>query len=40
MILQIIQQNFCEMLIGGRKIVHIDVFFAVTNIRTNVKNNS
>ena len=26
------------MLIGGRKIVNSDVFFSVTNIRTNVKN--
>ena len=28
------------MLIGGRKIVNSDVFFAVTNIRTNVQNYS
>ena len=38
MILQVIQQIFCEMLIGGRKIVNSDVFFSVTNIRTNVQN--
>ena len=40
MILQVIQQIFCEMLIGGRKIVNSDVFFSVTNIRTNVQNDS
>ena len=40
MILQVIQQIFCEMLIGGRKIVNSDVFFSVTNIRTNVQNYS
>ena len=28
MILQVIQQIFCEMLIGGRKIVNSDVFFS------------
>ena len=38
MILQVIQHIFCEMLIGGRKIVNSDVFFSVTNIRTNVQN--
>ena len=27
MILQVIQQIFCEMLIGGRKIVNSDGFF-------------
>ena len=36
--MQVIQQIFCEMLIGGRKIVYSDVFFSVTNIRTNVQN--
>ena len=40
MILQVIQQIFCEMIIGGEKIVNIDVFFLVTNIRTNVQNYS
>ena len=27
MIMQVIQQIFCEMLIGGKKIVNSDVFF-------------
>ena len=36
MILQVIQQIFCEMLIGGKKIVNSDVFIPVTNIRKNV----
>ena len=40
MILQVIQHIFCEMLIGGRKIVNSDVFFSVTNIRTNNQNYS
>ena len=40
MILQVIQQNFCEMLIDGRKIVNGDVFFKATNIRKNVQNDS
>ena len=40
MILQVIQQIFCEMIIGGRKIVKSDVFISVTNIRTNVQNDS
>ena len=40
MILQVIKQIFCEMLIGGRKIVNGDVFFSVTNIRTNVQEDS
>ena len=35
MILQVIQQIFCEMLIGGRKIVNNDNIFLITNIRTN-----
>ena len=39
-ILQVIQQIFCEMLIGGRKIVYTDTFFGVTNVRTNVQNDS
>ena len=29
---------FFEILIGGRNIVNSDVFFSVTNIRTNVQN--
>ena len=33
MIPQVIQQIFCEMIIGGRKIVIGDVIFEVTNIR-------
>ena len=40
MILQVIQQVFCEMLIGGRKIVNSDIFFGVTNIRKNAQNDS
>ena len=40
MILQVIQQIFCEMLIGGRKFVNSDMFFEVTNIRTNVRTDS
>ena len=32
--------DFCEMVIGGRKIVNSDMFFRVTNIRTNVQNDS
>ena len=32
--------DFCEMLIVGIKIVNSDVFFSVTNIRTNVQNDS
>ena len=39
-ILKFIQHIFCEMLIGGRKIVNGDIFFGVTNIRTNVQNYS
>ena len=35
MILQVIQHIFCKILIGGRKIVNSDIFFGVTNIRTN-----
>ena len=34
MILQVIQQIFCEMLIGWRKIVNSDNIFLITNIRT------
>ena len=34
MILQVIQQIFCEMLIGGRNVFNSDMFFSVTNIRT------
>ena len=40
MILQVIQQIFCEMLIGGIKMVYTDIFFEVTNIRTNGQNDS
>ena len=40
MILLVIQQIFCEMLIGGRNNVNSDVFFLVTNIRKNVQNDS
>ena len=40
MILQVIQHILCEMIIGGNKIVNKDVFFSVTNARTNVQNNS
>ena len=32
--------DFCEMLIGGRKIVTSDMFFGVTNIMENVQNYS
>ena len=37
MILQVIQQIFFEMLIGGRKIVNSDNIFLITNFRTNVQ---
>ena len=40
MILRVIQQICCEMLIGGEEIVNSDVFFLVTNITTNVQNDS
>ena len=40
MILQVIQHIFCEMLIGGRKLFYTDMFFEVSNIRTNVQNDS
>ena len=40
MILQVIQQIFCEMLIGGIKIVNSDDIFLITNIRTNVQEDS
>ena len=40
MILQVIQRVFCEILIGGRKIVNSDVFFSVTNISKNIQNDS
>ena len=39
-ILQVIQHFFCEMLIVGRNIVNSDMFFAVTNIRTNIQNDT
>ena len=32
--------DFCEMLIGGSKIVNSDMCFGVTNTKTNVQNNS
>ena len=38
MILQVIQKIFCEILTGGRNVLNSDVFFSVTNIRTNVQN--
>ena len=37
MILQVIQQFFCEMSIRGKKTVNTDIYFEVTNIRTNVR---
>ena len=40
MIPQVIQQMFCEMLVGGRNFLNSDVFFPVTNIRKNVQNDS
>ena len=40
MILQVIQQIFCEILIGGRKIANSDGFVLITNIRTNVQEDS
>ena len=40
MILQVIQKMFCEMLIGGRKVVNSDNIFFLTNIRTNVQQDS
>ena len=40
MILQVIQQIFFEILIGGRKIVNSDENFLITNIRTNVQEDS
>ena len=36
--LQVIQQCFCDMLICGRNIANSDMFFGVTNIITNVQN--
>ena len=38
--MQVIQQIFCDLLNSERKIVNCDMFFEVTNIRTNVKNDS
>ena len=38
--LQVIQQIFCDMLICGIKIVNSDMFFSVTHILTDVQNNS
>ena len=40
MIPQAIQKIFCEVSIGARKAVNNDIFFEVTNIRTNVQNYS
>ena len=40
LILQVIQHFFCEMLIGGRKTVNSDNVFLITNIRTNVQEDS
>ena len=40
MILQVIQKIFCEMLIGGRKVVNSENIFLLTNIRTNVQEDS
>ena len=40
LILRVVQHIFCELLIGGGGIVNSDLFFLVTNIRTNVQNNS
>ena len=40
MILQVTQQIFCEILISGKIIGNSDMVFEVTNIRTNVQNNS
>ena len=40
MILVVIQQFFCEILVGGRKTVNSDMFFGVMNIRTNIQNDS
>ena len=39
-ILQVIQQIFCEILIGGRKILNCDDLFLITNTRTNVQEDS
>ena len=40
MILQVIQKMFCEMLIGGRKVVNSDNIFLLTNIKTTVQEDS
>ena len=40
MILQVIQHIFCEMLIGRRNILNSDDIFLITNIRTNVQEDS
>ena len=40
MILQVIQKMFSEMLIGGRKVVNSDNIFVLTNISTNVQEDS
>ena len=40
MILQVIQKMFCERLFGARKVVNSDNNFLLTNIRTNVQEDS
>ena len=40
MILVVIQQFFCEILVGGRKTVNSDMIFRVNNIKTNIQNDS
>ena len=40
MILQVIQKMFCEILIGGRKVVNSDNIFVLTNIKKNVQEDS
>ena len=37
MILKVIQQIFCEIIIGDRKYFYTNLFFEVTNTRKNVK---
>ena len=40
MILQVILHIFCEMLIGGRKVLNSDKLFLFVNSRTNVQEDS
>ena len=40
MIPQVIQQIFCEILVGGRNLVNSDDIFLITNIRTNIQEDS